>query len=194
MCGMGKSLFSERWSLCRQAGRVARRAMPVAVSLCWLFAPASIVRSKSDMRLWETVADRSAPLTWPWADGADSATLFFSNRMARTVASVTVARGLGETRGSCGHPLTQPGAEGLFDVALVQNKGGVEISRETALLAYVSCAGGGPITVRAKGTALWDGVRKRRVYAFDPAWIGEAGESGYDIAWPRNYGGSIVFR
>ena len=155
--------------------------------------PAATVRTQSDMRLWETVHDRSAPLAWPWEDAADSATLVFSNRLTSAVETVDVARGPEEMRGSCVQPLQD--RETIVDVSLVQKAGGAEVSRETATLAYVDGAGGGPITVRANpGTREWERVRDPRVYAIDPAWRGESGESGYDIAWPINLGLTIILR
>jgi len=168
--------------------------LEILVALALLSLPhchAATVRTKADMRLWETVADRSAPLSWPWEEGADSATLVFSNCVTRTIASAVVQRVAGEMRGSYAQPAPQEG-EGLVGVTLVQSGGGVEISRETASLAYVSGAGGGPITVRALGTREWKRVAEPRVQAFDPTWLGEVGESGYDIAWPEFIGTKIT--
>ena len=154
--------------------------------------PAATVRTQSDMRLWETVHDRSAPLAWPWEDAADSATLVFSNRLTSAVETVDVARGPKEMRGSCVQPLQD--RETIVDVSLVQKAGGAEVSRETATLAYVDGAGGGPITVRARAYGEWRRVRSPRVFAFDPAWSGGAGESGYDIAPPYDPAISIRIR
>lgn len=165
--------------------------------LCASPAFAATIRSKSDLRLWETVADRSLPLEWPWEGAADSATLTFSNRVTRAVLSVSVSRVGTEAHGSCTSPVTQPDGEALVDVTLVQTVGGVEVTRETATLAYVSGAGGGPITVRAAmGSPERElaKVQEPRVYAFDPAWLGEAGESGYDIAWPMYRPLKIILR
>ena len=151
------------------------------------------VRTMSDMRLWMTVDDRSALLCWSWNDDADSATLLFSNRITAAVSTVNVARGAEETRGYCAQPLQN--RETIVDVSLVQKAGGAEVSRETATLAYFDGAGGGPITVRANpGTREWERVRDPRVYAIDPAWRGESGESGYDIAWPVSLGFTIILR
>ena len=147
------------------------------------------------MRLWETVADRAQPLEWPWEEAADSATLSFSNRLTKACSTVAVARAGGASRGSCAHPVVQPDVEGLVDVTLVQKAGGVAVARESAVLAYVAGAGGGPITVQANpGTRTWTRVREPRVYAVDPAWLGESGESGYDIAWPLYVGLKIILR
>jgi len=164
--------------------------------LCSLAASAATVRSKSDMRLWETVADRSQPLEWSWEDAADYATLSFSNRLTKACSTMTVVRAAGATRGSCASLVTQPDVEALVDVTLVQTAGGVEVARETATLAYVAGAGGGPITVRAMASPERELARLQepRVYAFDPAWLGEAGESGYDIAWPQYIGLKIILR
>ena len=169
----------------------------LALALLGVFSAfAATIRAKSDLRLWETVADRSRPLEWPWEEAADSATLAFSNRLTRVCSTVTVDRAGGASHGSCTSPVTQPGGEALVDVTLVQTAGGVEVARETATLAYVAGAGGGPITVRAMASPERELVRLQepRVYAFDPAWLGEAGESGYDIAWPQYIGLKIILR
>ncbi len=157
--------------------------------------PGATIRTKADLRLWETVTNRSAPLEWPWVDGADSATLAFSNRLTRTTSTIEVVRATGETHGNCAQPAPQSG-EALVDATLVQTAGGVEVARETATLAYVAGAGGGPITVRAMASPERELVRLQepRVYAYDPAWLGEAGESGYDIAWPQYSGLKIILR
>ena len=156
---------------------------------------AGTVRSKSDMRLWETVADRTVPLSWPWEGEADGATLAFSNRLTRAVDVISVGRNPGDVRGSHTQPVTQPGVEALVDVLLVQTNGPDVVARESATLAYVSGAGGGPITVRANpGTRMWEKVSQPRVYAFDPAWLDESGDSGYDVAWPNGKGQVIIIR
>ncbi len=153
------------------------------------------IRTKADMRLWQTVPARSAQLEWPWVDGADSATLAFSNRLTRTTSTVVVVRGTGETCGNCAQPAPQSG-EALVDATLVQTASGIEVARETATLAYVSGTGGGPITVRALAALERELVRLQapRVYAYDPTWLDEAGESGYDIVWPQYIGLKIILR
>ncbi len=154
-----------------------------------------MIRTKADMRLWQTVDDRSAPLTWPWADGADSATLMFSNRLTRAVSSVIVPRGAEAVRGSCGQPVP-PTGDSVVDVTLLQTAGGNEVARESASLAYVSGAGGGPITVRAMESPERElaKLQEPRVFAYDPVWYAETGESGYDIAWPLYRGLKIILR
>ena len=154
---------------------------------------AATIMSKSDLRLWETVADRTLPLKWPWAYGADSATLVFSNRLTRVVSSVTVPRGAGETDGSCVQPAPSAG-EDVVDVRLTQISGGNEIAGESATLAYVSGACGGPVTVRVRNTREWKRFLEPRVFAVDPAWEGLAGDSGYDIAWPNYRAVRIILR
>ena len=165
-------------------------------ALCAMSAFAQTVLSKSDLRLWETVVDRATPLEWPWVDEADSATRVFSNRVTRKVFSpVPVLREAGACRGSCNEVPVTPFGECVLDVQLSQTSGGVVVAQESATLAYVSGAGGGPITVRANpGTRKWERVCDPRVYAFDPAWQGESGESGYDIAWPICRSMSVILR
>ena len=176
----------------RILGRLAAVGVAV-VSFCPVQTSATIVRTQSDRRLWETVGDRSAPLIWQWENAADFAELVFSNRLTGAVSTVNVSRRSDETHGCCVHP--SQNRETIVDVSLVQKAGGAEVSRETATLAYVDGAGGGPITVRANpGTREWERVRDPRVYAIDPAWRGESGESGYDIAWPINLGLTIILR
>lgn len=176
----------------RILGRLAAVGVAV-VSFCPVQTSATIVRTQSDRRLWETVGDRSAPLIWQWENAADFAELVFSNRLTGAVSTVNVSRGSDATHGCCAHPSQD--RETIVDVSLVQKAGGAEVSRETATLAYVDGAGGGPITVRANpGTRDWERVRDPRVYAIDPAWRGESGESGYDIAWPVSLGFTIILK
>ena len=170
---------------------IASRAL--AVFFCVSPCCAATIRTRTDMRLWETVTDRTLPLSWPWDAAADSASLVFSNRLDKAVSSVDVVRGDGETRGVCSQPAPQAG-DGLVDVTLVQKAGGNVVARESATLAYVSGAGGGPIAVRARDTHGWNRFMEPRVHAFDPVWLGETGESGYDIAWPEYVGFRIILR
>ena len=183
-------------SACRQQHvRNADVTVFFLVLLCSLSCLAATIRTKADLRLWETVTNRSAPLEWPWVDGADSATLAFSNRLTKTTSTIEVVRTTGETHGNCVQPAPQSG-EALMDVVLVQKSSGNEVVRESATLAYVVGAGGGPITLRALAAPERELTRLQvpRVYAFDPAWLGEVGESGYDIAWPQYIGLKIILR
>ena len=159
---------------------------------CALSCHAATVRSKADLRLWETAQDRS--LAWPWAPGADTAALAFSNRVTRSVASVAVLRGEGETRGGCELPAEWSAGDALVDVSLVQTRGGVEVARESATVACVPGAGGGPVTVRAAGTRDWQRVREAHVFADDPSWHGEAGEFSWGVAWPNVGGLGVMLR
>ena len=161
-----------------------KRAASCLCLFCAASAAAGVVRTKADLRLWQTVDDRAAPLEWPWADDADSAALVFSNRLTGAVSSATVSRGEGEMRGGCAQPRVDQVAEALFDVTLMQKKGSVVVAEDAAVLAYVRGAGGGPITVRTKRAHDWHRVHVRRIFAFDPAWLGLDGDSGYDIALP----------
>ncbi len=192
---MGKCLPTEIGRFRRRTSRRAPGAwLAFGVALlCAMAGSATTIRAKGDVRLWETVADRAIPLVWPWVEGADSATLCFSNHLTRVVSSVDVVRGANETRGSCPHPIASPAAEALVDATLVQKAGETVLARETAVLAYVSGAGGGPIVVRTKGTYAWEHLAPSRVVAFDPAWLGEDGDSGYAV-WPSNRGVKLIFR
>ena len=168
--------------------------MLVSTAILYAFSClATTVLTQADMRLWQTVYDRSAPLSWAWEDGTDSATLTFSNRVTKAVSETVARRTEGETRGVCASPAPQS-ENAIVDVSLVQRGGEAEVARATATLAYVSGVGGGPIVVRAKSRLDWRLVQEPRVFAFDPAWHGESGDSGYDVAWPNCKGFSIIIR
>ena len=148
------------------------------------------------MRLWQTVHDRAAPLEWSWEEGADSATLTFSNRVTRLAWSHSLPRKPGEMRGNYDQPSPVEG-EAVIDMVLEQLAGANVVARESATLAYVAGAGGGPITVRgAMGKPERELVKvpEPRVYAFDPAWLGEAGDSGYAVAWRRFRAMTVILR
>ena len=180
-------------------GRCLRRvgwrvaSLLTAVLLCALSSSAATIRSKADLRLWQTVQDRAAPLAWSWEKGADAATLTFSNRVTHVVSSSAVSRESDEMRGSSAQPVLSA-REDVVDVTLTQTVGGREIACESATLAYVSGAGGGAIMVRVKGTRDWNRFLEARVFAVDPAWRGELGDSGYDIAGPNYAGMRLIFR
>ena len=176
-----------------------RRALPLlafALFSCVVQCRGETIRSKADMRLWQTVHDRAAPLEWSWEEGADSATLTFSNRVTRLAWSRSFLRTTGEVRGGCTQPAPGDG-ETVIDVALEQLAGANVVAREAATLAYVAGAGGGPITVRgAMGKPERELAKapEPRVYAFDPAWLGEAGDSGYAVAWRRFRAMTVILR
>ena len=191
---MGKQTFTQENKARRRCRRVAWRVAAIlSVVLCVGAACAATIRSKADLRLWQTVQDCAAPLAWPWEEGADAATLTFSNRVTHVVSSDTVSRAPGDARGSCAQPVPL-GREDVVDVTLTQTAGGRAIACESATLVYVSGAGGGPITVRVKGTRDWKRFLEARVFAVDPAWLGEVGDSGYDIARPNYAGMRLIFR
>ena len=176
------------------ASGLIRGIAAALLMLCALAASAETVRSKADdLRLWQTVYDRTVPLAWPWEEGAESATLVFSNRVTHVVSSVTVSRTANEPRGECSPPVGSSG-EAIVDVTLKQMAGAREIVCESASLAYVSGAGGGPITVRVSSTRDWRRFAEPRIFAFDPVGLEQSGDSGYDIAWPNCKGARFVFR
>lgn len=152
------------------------------------------VRTKSDLRRWETVTDRSQPLSWAWEGAADATVLTFSNRLTHAVSSATVSRAAGAMRGSCPHPVADTSDETLVVATLVQTASGVEVAREMAELAYVPGAGGGAITVRPKACREWTRVRKPRVAAYDARWWDVAGPSGYEVIWAKPCGSHRVVR
>ena len=181
-------------------GRSARLAFALfAISLSWSVAAQPMtVRTKSEMRLWETVTDRSRPLAWSWEPTAETASLTFSNRLTQAVSSVTVPRTAGALRGSCDHPVAETTDEGLVVATLVQTAGGVEVARETAEIAYVPGVSGGAVaslmTVRTKAERDWLRVRRPRLAAFDARWWNRSGPSGYDVLWMEPPGACAVVR
>jgi len=152
------------------------------------------VRTKADLRLWETVTDRAGPLSWAWEPNADSARLTFSNRLTQVVSSANVLRTAGATRGNCPHPVPPSAEEALVVATLVQSADGIEISRETAELAYVPGAAGCAMTVRTKADREWRRVRSPRLSAFDARWWNAAGPSGYEVLWTVPAGPHRVVR
>jgi len=156
--------------------RAIRRLSLFACVLAFPFvASALTVMSRGDLRRWETVTDRSRPLSWPWEADSESATLTFSNRLTQSVSSLTVVREPGALRGSCPHPVPASADDALVAATLEQWAGGVAISRETAELAYVSGASGRAITVRTKADRNWYRVERPCVAAFDAGWWNVAG-------------------
>ena len=153
------------------------------------------VRGKSDLRRWETVTDRSQPLSWAWEGAADAATLTFSIRLTRAVSSAAVPRAAGAMCGSCPHPVADPSDEALVVATLVQTAGGDEVAHETAELAYVPGAVAAQgIVVRAKADHEWGRVRQPRLAAYDASWWGVEGPSGYEVIWAKPCGSHRVVR
>lgn len=181
-------------------GRCAKLAFALfALGLSWTVVAQPItVRTKSDLRLWETVTDRARPLAWSWEPTAEAASLTFSNRLTGAVASVDVVRTNGARRGECRHPVAETTDEALVVATLVQTAGGVEVARETAEIAYVPGVSGGavasPMTVRTKAERDWLRVRSPRLAAFDARWWGRSGPSGYDVLWTEPPGSHAVVR
>jgi len=184
----------------RLDGKPANRAQTNRRCAAALFAlaaflvfPASAltVCSKSDLRLWETVTDRSQPLSWPWEAEADSAVLTFSNRLTHTVTSTNITRTVGALRGSCEHPVVAETEDALVAATLAQSADGVVVAYASAEIAYVPgvccVATGGvatqPIVVRTKEDREWYRVRSPRLSAFDARWWNVTGPSGYEVLW-----------
>jgi len=169
-------------STCRKGVSLAFALLALAVVLP-SGASASTVRTKSDRRLWETVTDRSAELSWGWERTADAARLSFFNRLTGVVSSCHVPRTNGAMRGSCAHPVPPATDEALVVATLVQTAGDVEIACATAELAYAPGAAGRSLTVRTKSGRDWWRVRSPQLTAFDARWWNVAGNSGHEVMW-----------
>lgn len=57
-----------------------------ALSVVAASAVAATIRTKSDLRIWQTAMHPTDPLSWPWEKGADSATVSLSNRLTGAVS------------------------------------------------------------------------------------------------------------
>jgi len=168
----------------RAGGWTVKVVLVLVVPFLALQAVALTVRTKSDLRHWETVTDRASPLSWTWEPTADAARLTFSNRLTRAVASVDAVRADGERCGACAHPIAAAGPEGFVVATLTQLSNGVAVACGTAELAYVPGAGTNrPIAVRTKAARAWRRVECPRLAAFDARWWNVAGPSGYEILW-----------
>lgn len=186
------SRIGDRWYVMAAQKRCAL-ALLAFVGLCGGVSDAAspvTVRTKSDLRLWETVTDRLRPLAWPWEDGADRAELAFSNRLTRAVWSVTVVREAGASRGACDLPAVAVTDEALVVATLVQTADGIEVAHETAELAYVPQR----MTIRAKADRAWRRVREPRLAGFDASWWNVTGPSGYEVIWAEPAGPHRVVR
>lgn len=191
--------LSESGDVCGRCAKTLILLFPLI--LIWtVIAQPITVRTKSDLRLWETVTDRARPLSWPWVSGTDEAELTFSNRLTAAVSSVTVPRMAGTVRGTCSHPVAETTDEGLVVATLVQMTGDVEIARETAVLAYVpgvraSHDGEGsvvtqPMTLRTKAERAWWRVRRPRLSAIHGGFTIRSATCGNGRwsrrRWPRS--------
>jgi len=189
MLGMAK------WSKTRLNAWSVRAVLALFALSVGSSASALTVRSKADQRLWKTVFERTAPLTWSWEPTATAARLTFSNRLTRTVASVEAVREAGVRHGSCGHPISDPEREGLVVATLTQLSNDVSVACETAELAYVPGTGTNrAIVVRAGTNFDWRRVRRPRLAAFDARWWNLEGPTGYDLLWTEPPGWHRVER
>jgi len=170
-------------------------ALTALLSLSPTMVSALTVRTKSDLRLWETVMDRSQELSWTWEVAADSAHLSFSNRLTHAVSVATVAREPGALRGTFPHPVAAMADEALVAATLVQTAKDVEVAREMAELAYLPgvlpCVA---TTVRTKKDRDWWRVPRPRLAAYDARWWNVAGASGYEVLWAVPAGPHRVVR
>ena len=165
-----------------------RRAASCFCLLCAASAAAGVVRTKADLRLWQTVDDRAAPLEWPWADDADSAALVFSNRLTGAVSSAAVSRGEGEMRGGCAQPCVDQAAEALFDVTLVQTDGSATVSEQTVRLKVGSAE---TVYVDASD-AEYKALTEPRIYGWSDLWSEESsGATSATLATAVKNGASI---
>lgn len=156
-------------------------AIAALLPLFPLDGSALTVRTRADLRYWETVTDRSAPLRWSWEDKADSARLTFCNRLTENSSSVVVERQPGASCGSGSQPSWASVDVAYVDVSLVQLSAGVEIAQQTAVLAYVPGAAGCPLTVRTEQDRDWCRVVRPQLAGFDADWWNVPGPSGYEI-------------
>ena len=148
-------------------------AMAAAAVIAASSASAITVRPKADLRIWQTAMSPSAPLSWPWEKGADSATVAISNRMTGATASATVSKGVGDLRGEYAPPPLPSGAEAFYAVELTLLAGETPVAAYSADVAYVNGVSGRGCDVQEPGSKAWRSVRSARLAAYDSAWLDE---------------------
>lgn len=133
-------------------------------------APSATVRPKSDQRIWQTAMNPSAPLTWPWESGADSATVVLSNRLTGARSSCMIEKSGDEMYGAFAPPVV-PGEEAFFAVELTLSAGGAEVARYAADVAYVNGVAGQAIDVQNPAEKAWRRVPKAKLSTYDSQWL-----------------------
>ena len=158
-----------------------------ATALLAASASALTVRTMSDRRIWQTAMNPSAPLSWPWEAGADSAVLTLSNRMNGAVSSIAVAKSGNDLYGSCAVPLPGDGSEAFFAAELALFAGSAEVVRRSADIAYVNGVAGRRFDVQVAGSKAWQKVPSPRLAAYDAAWLDStagASEASLSVTGP----------
>lgn len=143
-----------------------------AVSAVAASAVAATVRTKSDLRIWQTAMHPTDPLSWPWEKGADSATVTLSNRLTGVVSQYAVEKSGDEMYGEVVPPQT-PGVEAFFAAELVLFSGSSEVACYAADIAYVNGVAGRAFDVQDSADRGWSRVRGARLSTYDAAWLEE---------------------
>lgn len=144
-----------------------------ALSVVAASAVAETIRTKSDLRIWQTAMHPDDPLSWPWEKGADSATVSLSNRLTGAVSQYAVEKSGDELRGVCPLPALAVGAEAFYAATLTLFAGGSEVARYAADIAYVNGVAGRAFDVQDSAGRGWGRVRGARLSTYDAAWLDE---------------------
>ncbi len=155
-----------------------KRALAISCALLALAVHAhssasTTVRTKSDLRIWQTAMHPTDPLSWPWEKGADSATVSLSNRLTGAVSQYAVEKSGDELRGVCPLPALAVGAEAFYAATLTLLSGGSEVARYAADIAYVNGVAGRAFDVQDSAGRGWGRVRGARLSTYDAAWLDE---------------------
>lgn len=143
-----------------------------ALSVVAASAVAATVRTKSDLRIWQTAMHPTDPLSWPWEKGADSATVTLSNRLTGAVSQYAVEKSGDEMDGGFVPPQTL-GVEAFFAAELVLFSGSSEVARYAADVAYVNGVAGRAFDVQHSEDRGWSRVRGAKLSTYDAAWLEE---------------------
>ena len=145
----------------------------VALSEVAVSAAAATVRTKSDLRIWQTAMHPSEPIAWPWEKGADSATVTLSNRLTGVVSQYAVEKSGDELRGTCALPATAAGAEAFYAATLTLFAGAAEVARYTADIACVNGVAGRTFDVKDSTGGKWRRAKGAMLSTYDAAWLDE---------------------
>lgn len=153
----------------------------------------ALVRSRTDLKSWQTVMERAQSVRWAWADGADSARVTASNRVSHAVLSVDVRREEDVRDGFCGisvAPATDRANGGgtVVDVGLAQLSAGRTIAESSATLAFVGGVNGEAIVVRSSASRNWRRHAEARV------GLADAEGNGYAVYDGTIRGFSLVLK
>lgn len=170
---------------------LAQAIILAALSAVAVSAVAATIRTKSDLRIWQTAMHPTDPLLWPWENGADSAIVTLSNRLTGAVSQYAVEKSGDEMYGEVVPPQT-PGVEAFYSAELALFSGSFEVARHAADIAYVNGVAGQAFDVQDSAGRGWSRVRGARLSTYDAAWLEETANAvSATIAADGGAGGTL---